>query len=152
MRENKMKYLEACLEQHLHFSPFLVSMAGLLAKESQTLLNKLSTLLAEKWENSFNICGYVRAQISIATVRATHLCLCSSAGKLNKSNEQPLFRGGRQAWTGAPPPIPPYLPLPSNIPHYDCKTTTLSSIPLHTITATQQGRQLAVVQTIFTHS
>jgi hypothetical protein len=46
-REKKKKYLEACLEQRRHFSPFVESTDGLLGKESQTLLKKLSTLLAE---------------------------------------------------------------------------------------------------------
>jgi hypothetical protein len=49
-REKKKKFLEACLEQRRHFSPFVASMDGLLGKESRTLLKKLSALLAEKWE------------------------------------------------------------------------------------------------------
>jgi hypothetical protein len=43
-REKKKKYLEACLEQRRHFSPFVASTDGLLGKESQTLLKKLSAL------------------------------------------------------------------------------------------------------------
>jgi hypothetical protein len=40
------------------------------------LLKKLSALLAEKWEKPYSeICGYVNARMSIAMVRATHLCL-----------------------------------------------------------------------------
>jgi hypothetical protein len=78
-REKKLKYLEACLEQRRHFSPFMASTDGLLGKESRTLLKKLSTLLAEKWEKPYSeICGYVNARMSIAMVRATHLCLGGS--------------------------------------------------------------------------
>jgi hypothetical protein len=78
-REKKKKYLEACLEQHRHFSPFVVSTDGLLGKESRTLLKKLSALLTEKWEKPYSeICGYVNAQMSIAMVRATHVCLRGS--------------------------------------------------------------------------
>jgi hypothetical protein len=47
-REKKKKYLEACLEQRRHISPFVASTDGLLGKESRTLLKKLSALLAEK--------------------------------------------------------------------------------------------------------
>jgi hypothetical protein len=45
------------------------------SKESRTLLKKLSALLAEKWEKPYSeIYGYANAQMSIAMVRATHLC------------------------------------------------------------------------------
>jgi hypothetical protein len=53
-REKKEKYLEACLEQLWHFSPFVASTDGLLGKDSRTLLKKLSTLLAEKWEKPYS--------------------------------------------------------------------------------------------------
>jgi hypothetical protein len=46
---------------------------------AKTLLKKLSSLLAEKWEKPYSVvCGYVNAQMSIAVVRATHLCLRGS--------------------------------------------------------------------------
>jgi hypothetical protein len=61
-REKKKKYLEACLEQRRHFSPFVVSTDGLLGKEAKTLLKKLSGLLAKKWEKPYSeVCGYVNA-------------------------------------------------------------------------------------------
>jgi hypothetical protein len=79
-REKKKKYLEASLGQRRHFSPFVVSMdGGLFGKEAKTLLKKLSGLLAEKWEKPYSeVCGYVNARMSIAVVRATHLCLRGS--------------------------------------------------------------------------
>jgi hypothetical protein len=78
-REKKRKYLEACLGQRRHFSPFVVSADGLLGKEAKTLLKKLSALLAEKWEKPYlEVCGYVNARMSIAICRATHLCLRGS--------------------------------------------------------------------------
>jgi hypothetical protein len=78
-REKKKKYLGACLEQRRHFSPFVVSTDGLLGKEAKMLLKKLSARLAEKWEKPYSeVCGYVNARMSIAIVRATHLCLRGS--------------------------------------------------------------------------
>jgi hypothetical protein len=78
-REKKKKDIEPCLEQHRHFTPFVVSMDGLLGKEAKTLLKHLSALLSKKWEKPYSeVCGYVNAQISIAIVRATHLCLRGS--------------------------------------------------------------------------
>jgi hypothetical protein len=78
-REKKKKYLGACLEQRRHFSPFVVSTDGLLSKEAKILLRKLSARLAEKWEKPYSeVCSYVSARMSIAIVRATHLCIRGS--------------------------------------------------------------------------
>jgi hypothetical protein len=79
-REKKKKCLGACLEQRRHFSPFVVSTDGLvLGKEAKILLRKLSAMLAEKWEKPCSeVCGYVNARMSIAVVRATHLCIRGS--------------------------------------------------------------------------
>jgi hypothetical protein len=76
VREKKYKYLEACLEQRWHFSPFVASTDVLLGKESQILLKKLSALLlAEKWEKPYSeICDYDNARM----VQATHLYLQGS--------------------------------------------------------------------------
>ncbi len=74
-QEKKKKYLEACLKQCQHFTPFVVSTDGLLGKEAKTLLKKLSSALAEKWEKLYSeVCGYVNTCMSIAIVQATHLC------------------------------------------------------------------------------
>jgi hypothetical protein len=78
-KEKKNKYLKACLEQRRDFTPFVVSTDGLIGKEAKTSLKKLSSLLAEKWGKSYSeVCGYVNARMSIAIVRATHLCLRGS--------------------------------------------------------------------------
>jgi hypothetical protein len=76
-----------------HFSPFVASTDGLLGKESRTLLKKLSALLAEKWEKPYSkICGYVNARMSIAMVRATHLCLRDSRIPTSQmSNRRPQW-------------------------------------------------------------
>jgi hypothetical protein len=68
-KEKKKKYLEACLEQRRHFTPFVVSTDGLLGKEAKTLLKKILALLAKKWEKLYSeVCGYVNARMSIAIV------------------------------------------------------------------------------------
>jgi hypothetical protein len=78
-RDKKGKYLKPCLEQRRHFTPFVVSTDGLIGKEAKTFLKKLSSLLADKWEKPYSVvCGFVNAQVSIAIVRATHLCLRGS--------------------------------------------------------------------------
>jgi hypothetical protein len=85
----KNKYLEACLRHRQHFSPFVVSMDGLFCKEVETLLKKLSALLAEKWEKPYSeVCGYINAQMSIAIVRATHLCIRRSQIPTSKMSKR----------------------------------------------------------------
>jgi hypothetical protein len=92
-REQKKKYLEACLGQRRHFTPFVVSTDDLLGREANKLLKKLSALLAAKWEKPYSqVCGYVNARMSIiAIVRATHLCLQGSriptAGRMSRRSQ-----------------------------------------------------------------
>ena len=95
-KEKRRKYLKPCLEQRRHFTPFVVSTDGLIGKEAKTLLKKLSSLLAEKWEKPYSVvCGYVNAQVSIAIVRATHHCLRGS----RIPNSQ-MSRDRRPQWEG----------------------------------------------------
>jgi hypothetical protein len=78
-REKKKKYLGACLAQRRHFTPFVVSTDGLLGREAKILVQRLSALLAAKWNKPCShVCGYVNARMSIAIVQATHLCLRGS--------------------------------------------------------------------------
>jgi hypothetical protein len=41
-REKKRKYLEKCLQQRRHFTPFVVSVNGLLGKEAKTFFKRLA--------------------------------------------------------------------------------------------------------------
>ncbi len=48
-------------------------------EHAKCLLKKLSKALADKWEKPYAVVrGYVNARISIAIVRATHICLRGS--------------------------------------------------------------------------
>jgi hypothetical protein len=78
-KEKKRKYLEACLERRRHFTPFVCSVDGMLGREAKTFAKRLAAKLANKWEKSYSqVCGYVNARLSIAIVRATHLCMKGS--------------------------------------------------------------------------
>jgi hypothetical protein len=78
-KEKKRKYLEPCLKQRRHFTPFVVSVDGLLGKEAEVFLNRLAGKISEKWGKPYSeVCGFVRARMSIAIIRATHLCLRGS--------------------------------------------------------------------------
>jgi hypothetical protein len=79
-KEKKLKYLGACLENRPHFTPFVLSVDGLLlGREAKTFAKRLAVKLAGKWQKPCSqACGYVKARLSIAAVRATHLCLRGS--------------------------------------------------------------------------
>jgi hypothetical protein len=78
-KEKKRKYLKPCLKQRRNFTPFVVSADGLLGKEAEVLLNRLAGKISIKWGKPYSeVCGFVRARMSIAMVRATHLCLRGS--------------------------------------------------------------------------
>jgi hypothetical protein len=95
-KEKKKKYLKPCLEQRRHFTPFVVSTDGLIGREATTLLKKLSALIAEKSGKPYSeVCGYVNARVSIAIVRATHLCLRGSRVPTSQmSNRRPEWEDG----------------------------------------------------------
>jgi hypothetical protein len=73
--EKKKKYLKACLEQHKHFTPFVVSTDGLISQEQVgKLLKRPSLQLADKWAHPYSVvCGFIYTRMSIAIVRATHI-------------------------------------------------------------------------------
>ena len=78
-REKKKKYLEKCLQQRRHFTPFVISTDGLLGYEAAYLLKRIAYALSLKWRRPYaHTCGWVKSRISIATVRATHRCLRGS--------------------------------------------------------------------------
>ena len=72
-------YLEACLKQRRHFSPFVASVDGLLGVEATATLKRIASRLATKWKQSYSkMCGYVKIKIVITLVRATHCCMRGS--------------------------------------------------------------------------
>jgi hypothetical protein len=75
----KKKYLQPCLDQRHHLTPFTVSVDGLIGKEANTVLKVLAVRTTTKAGKMYaNIIGYTRACLSIAIVRATHVCLRGS--------------------------------------------------------------------------
>ena len=49
-RGRKRMYLEACLQQRRHFSPFVASVDGMLGVEAAEILKRLASRLATKWK------------------------------------------------------------------------------------------------------
>ncbi len=75
-KEKKRKYLEPCLENRRHFTPFVCSVDGLLGREAKTFAKRLAAKLAAKWQQPYSpMCEYITAHLSIAIMHATPLCL-----------------------------------------------------------------------------
>ena len=73
--EKKSNYLVACLKQRRHFTPFVVSVDGLLGVEADEILKRISSRLEKKWKETYSCtCGYVKSRVVITLVRATHCC------------------------------------------------------------------------------
>ena len=66
---------------------------GLIGKEAKTLMKNLASRLAEKTGKDYSeVCGFVNARMSIAIVRATHLCLRGSRVPTSQmSNRRPQW-------------------------------------------------------------
>jgi hypothetical protein len=91
-RERNKKYLEACLAQRRHLTLCVASTDGPFGKRANILLKKLSALLADKWEKSYSqVRGYVNARMSLAIVRATHLCLRGSRIATGQMSRRPQW-------------------------------------------------------------
>ena len=95
-RGKKKMYLEACLQQRRHFSPFVALVDGLLGVEATATLKKIASRLATKWRQPYSkTCGYVKSRVAITLVRATHRCLCGSWVPAHRiSVQQPQWEDG----------------------------------------------------------
>ena len=92
-REKKEKYNEVCLERQRTFTPLVFSVDGLMGKEAKAAVKRLASLLAVKWSAEYSyVCGYLRARLSLALVRATGRCL--------RAERNPLHRADPPHWSG----------------------------------------------------
>ena len=46
----KKKYLDACIKQRRHFTPFIISVEGLLGFDAETTLKRITRRLEKKWK------------------------------------------------------------------------------------------------------
>ena len=67
----KKIYLEACLQQRRHFSPFFALVDGMMGVEATATLKRIASRLDTKWKQSYSkTCRYVKSRIAITLVRA----------------------------------------------------------------------------------
>ena len=68
-KEEKGNYLEACIHQLWHFSPFVCSIYGLLDKDTKITLKGIANILVEKWwQICFRTCGKIKSRSTITSV------------------------------------------------------------------------------------
>ena len=81
--QNKRRIYKQAVEDHRGtFTPFATSVDELLHQEAEHFLKRMATSVASKWKK-FNAqtCGYIRARLSFAIIRAASLCLKGSRVK-----------------------------------------------------------------------
>ena len=95
-RANNQIYLEACVQQRRHFSPFVVSVDGFLVVEAPATLKRISSGLATKWRQPYSRTGgYGKSRIAITLVRSTHRCIRGSRVSAHKiSVQRPQWEDG----------------------------------------------------------
>jgi hypothetical protein len=97
--EKKCNYLDVCLAQHQHFTPFVISTDGLIGRKAKELLKRHALGLTDKWEQPHSVVrGFVKAHMSIVIVCITHLCLRGS--HLSASKMSPRFQWEDSAGLG----------------------------------------------------
>ena len=75
-KQRRAKHREACLERHRSFAPLVCSVDGMAAKEARAFKKRIASLLATKWDRHYSeLCGIVRARMSLAVVRNNTLLL-----------------------------------------------------------------------------
>ena len=95
-KEYKRKYLEACLKQRQHFTPFVTLVDGLLWVEAESTLKRITSFLRIKWQETYpRTCRYMKSRVTITLVRATHCCILGDRVTSSKiSVKQPQWEDG----------------------------------------------------------
>ena len=65
--------------RHASFTPFVLSIDGLLAREAQFVVRRFADKLSTKWGKPYGkVMGWVRTRLSFAILRATSRCVRGS--------------------------------------------------------------------------
>ena len=90
-REKKAKYLALCIRQRKTFTPLVFSVDGLVGKECDAAIKRVSSLISQKWRRTYSqVCGFVRSRLCIALVRCASRCL--------RWDRTPSFKPSRIPW------------------------------------------------------
>ena len=94
-KEKKDVYLQACLYCRKTFTPMVYSADRIPGAEALAIQRRLAALLNYKlkWEYS-EMCGFVRARMSLVIVRSNSLLLRSSRNKGARIQQRPELTDG----------------------------------------------------------
>ena len=94
-KEKKKKYLRPCHQQRRAFTPFVVSVDGLIGIEAKNVMKAISRRLAKKWQKQYSqVMNIVKTRISIACVRASHRCIRGSRVPVRTMSRQIQWEDG----------------------------------------------------------
>ena len=80
--EKKRVYHLAVEDWRGNFTPFVLSVDGLLQREASHFVKRLSASLASKWEKPFSdVLAFVRSRLLFALVHSASMCLRGSRVK-----------------------------------------------------------------------
>ena len=92
-KEKKDKHLKPCLERRKDFVPLVYSVDGISGREAKSAERRLASALSWKWKRDYSeMCGYVRARMALAVVRANTLLLRGS--RVRQSRPRPIIEDG----------------------------------------------------------
>ena len=75
-REKNRNYLNACLNERIHFTLLVASVDGLLRFKAEATLKCVARHLAQNCKEPYSrTFGYVKSRVVITLVRATHCCI-----------------------------------------------------------------------------
>ena len=79
--KKKRNYLNACLNEHIHFTPSINLVDDLLEVKAEATLKRITSRLAQKWKELYSrTCGYRKSKVAITLVQATHSCIQEGRG------------------------------------------------------------------------
>jgi hypothetical protein len=87
-RHKKKKYLQPCLDQGSHYTPFIVSVDGLIGKEAKTVLKVFAARTATKAGKTYSHCHGVHESASEHSDSQSHPCLHQGLQSPDVANEQ----------------------------------------------------------------
>ena len=81
-KRRRGKYSQAVEARRASFSPLVISVDGVLAREARYFVKRMAEKLSLKWSKPYSeVMGWVRASLSFVVLRATNLCLRGSRRK-----------------------------------------------------------------------
>ena len=88
-----------CWDHRKDFSPLVYSVDGMTGPETRAAEKRLAEKLSKKWKRDYSeLCGYVRACMSIVVVRANTLMHCGQRAKRRPYHPLIEYGDAMDAW------------------------------------------------------